>query len=97
MQIINWLRRRFYYSWITFSMILCAAVFFPWFLPRESTSGLLGRWLAKETGWKQSFAIFMSPIIDRIFHKPFGMESCIETHFLEEAAREALYIRGELS
>lgn len=92
---IEWTRRRFYYSWITFSCALCAVMFFPWYLPRESISGLLGRWLTQETGIKHRFAVKVAPVIDMLFHSPWGLESCEETYALEQASREALYIRGE--
>lgn len=94
--LFSWLRRRGYYLWITFSMVLCAIAFLPWFLPRETTSGLLGRWLSRETGRRLVFARRVAPVIDALFHTPFGLESCAATFRLEEAAREALYIRGEL-
>jgi hypothetical protein len=93
---MGWIKRRFYYSWITFSVLVCATCFFPWFLPRESTSGLLGRWLTQETDWRHAFARKAAPVIDMLFHTPFGLESCEDTSRLEQASREALYIRGEL-
>ena len=93
----NYLRRRGYYLWITFSMVLCSIIFFHWFVPRETISGLLGRWQMTETGKRHVFANRIAPVIDRIFHKPFDLESCVDTYALEQAAREALYIRGELS
>lgn len=79
------------------SMNLCAVLFFPWFYPRETTSGLLGRWLVTETGRKHRFALAVAPVIDALFHTPWGLESCEDTYRLEQAARESLYLRGELS
>jgi hypothetical protein len=93
----RYLKQRGYYLWVTFSMLLCAAVFFPWFYPRETVSGLLGRWQVVETGRRHRFANQIAPVIDYLFHAPFGLESCIDTHALEQAAREALYVRGELN
>lgn len=92
----RWLRRRAYYLWVTFSIALCAVLFLPWFYPRETTSGIIGRWLSQETGWRHRFARRVAPWIDRLFHAPMGVETCEETFRLEAAAREALYLRGEL-
>lgn len=92
----DFLRRRAYYLWVTLSMALCAVVFLPWFLPRETTSGLIGRWVAQENDWRHVFALRVAPWIDWLFHEPFGIESCLLIYDREEAARRALYIRGEL-
>lgn len=90
------MRRRGYYLWVTFSVLLCAVLFAPWFLPRETTSGLIGRWLTTERGWKRRTAVWMHLHLDRLFHRPFNMETCVEVYRLEEEARRALYRRGEL-
>jgi hypothetical protein len=93
---LKWLKQRGYFLWITFSMVLCAILFLPWFLPRETTSGLIGRWHEREVGWKHRFALRAAPWLDERFHAPFGIESCVDIYRLEEASREALYLRGEL-
>lgn len=77
-------------------MVTCATLFFPCFLPRETVSGITGRWLMTEVGRKRRFAKRLAPWLDRLFHRPGGMETCVEVYQLEEAAREALYVRGEL-
>jgi hypothetical protein len=90
------LRRRLYFLWVTLSIVTCAVVFLPWFLPRETTSGLMGRWYMTETGRKHGFACWLAPWLDRLFHGPMKVETCVEVYRLEQAAREATYLRGEL-
>jgi len=91
------MRRRLYYVWITASIAGAAVFFFPWFLPRETISGLMGRWSVTERGLRARVALRTVPLIDAIFHRPFGMEDCVRIYELEEAARRALYVRGELT
>lgn len=77
-------------------MVLCAVAFFPWFLPRETTSGLIGRWQLTENGWKGKLARKIAPWLDRYFHDPWGTEQCHVIFELEDAARTVLYFKGEL-
>ena len=77
-------------------LLFFAVVFLPWHYPRETTSGLMGRWLSTETGRKHRFAKAVAPCLDRWFHEPMGVETCSQVYVLEQAARDALYIKGEL-
>ena len=90
------IKRRLYFLWITFSIVCCALLFLPWFYPRETMSGLMGRWYITETGRKRRFAGVVVPWLDRLFHAPMGVEDCVEVYRLEEAGRESTYLRGEL-
>jgi hypothetical protein len=75
-------------------MMLCALVFLPWFLPRETVCGLAGRWAATEGGWKRGLGRRLAWAFDRTIH---GAEPCGQVYEMERAARVALYVRGELA
>lgn len=71
------------------NMLLCALLFAPWAMPRETISGLMGRWATHESGRRGRFARMMAAMIDFIhFWEP---DHCRLTYRLETEAREKLY------
>lgn len=88
------MRRRLFFLWVTFSMMLCVLVFLPWFLPRETFCGLLGRWKATEAGWKKAVGHAGVAFFDWCLH--CDEEDCVTIFRMEEEARRLLYVRGEL-
>lgn len=88
-----WVLQRLFFLWVTFSMLLCAVLFLPWFLPRETVCGMMGRWKMTETGWKRAAGEKLSVLFDRTIHRA---ESCITVYGMEREARRILYVRGEL-
>jgi len=71
------------------NMSVCAIVFLPWAQPRETVSGLLGRWRETETGWKHRIASVLCPLVDRIYW--WDANHCAEVYRLEMEARKVLY------
>lgn len=71
------------------NMALCALLFFLWAEPRETVSGLMGRWEETETGWKHRVGAFCSKLIDIIYF--WEPDHCREVYLCEEAARQVLY------
>lgn len=71
------------------NMAVCVVVFLPWAQPRETVSGLLGRWRDTETGWKRRFAIPACWIVDRIYF--WEPDHCRYVYQLEQEARGVLY------
>lgn len=76
-----------YVVYLPINMLFCALVFAPWIQPRETVSGLLGRWLVDGCRWQVRFARIVAPTIDG-WHEP---GHCVETFRLEKAMRVALY------
>lgn len=76
---------------VALTTLLAATLLFPWALPRETVSGLIGRWLSTERGWKRRVAAFVASWVDALVHLPLGLESCVEHYELEERARRAIY------
>ena len=70
-------------------MSVCAIVFMPWARPRETISGLLGRWRHTERGWKRKFARRACPVVDRLYW--WDKNHCEEVYRLEQGARKVLY------
>lgn len=94
------IKLRLLFLWITFSMVVCSIMFLPWFLPRETVSGLMGRWAMNEPTRtrKSKFARKVIPFIDSFIHPNTGVtENCYEIYKMEKECRKALYTRGELS
>jgi hypothetical protein len=73
--------------YVALNMLVCAIVFFPWALSRESVSGLLGRWLVDGSCWQVNIAYILSAPIDRWHEK----DHCRNTYAYEKAMRVALY------
>jgi hypothetical protein len=75
--------------YVASNMLLCALLFAPWALPRETISGLLGRWELCERGLKHWFARAASAIVDRIYF--WEPDHCTEVYLIEAEARMVLY------
>lgn len=71
------------------NMMVCAILFAPWVHPRETVSGLMGRWLATEGGWKRRIAAIGVRIVDRLYF--WEPNHCAEIYLIEQRAREVLY------
>lgn len=75
--------------YVATNMAVCALVFAPWALPRETVSGLLGRWETTHTGWRHWFARVASWVVDRIYF--WEPNHCVEVFKAETEARAVLY------
>lgn len=93
LSVSGWLLSRLFFLWVTLSMVLAALLFLPWFLPRETVCGMMGRWAATETGWKAAAGRQAARVFDATIHR---VESCDDVYRMERRARRALYVRGEL-
>lgn len=82
------LGRRTVFWIVAVNQVVCATVFFPWFRPRETVSGLMGRWRAEESGWKYRLGRCVANHLDRTIH---CTETCYQVYLLEEQARRVLY------
>ena len=71
------------------NMAVCAIAFMPWALPRETVSGLLGRWKCGHRGPKKRFAEAASLVVDRIYC--WEPNHCVEVYQCEAEARKVLY------
>ena len=75
--------------YVNLNMLTCSIVFVAWALPRETLSGLIGRWATTETGWKRKFAIPAAWVVDRIYF--WEPNHCRLNALQEAAARRELY------
>lgn len=75
--------------YLCLNMTLCAVIFAPWALPRETISGFLGRLKSNSTGAAKAFGIVASMIPDAIY--AWEKDHCVEVYKVEEKAREILY------
>ena len=80
---------RVFVVYIVINMALCAVMFLPWALPRETISGLLGRWISTERGWKRVVGQLFGVIADRIYW--WEPNHVVEVYKCEHRAREVLY------
>lgn len=80
---------RVFVVYIVLNMALCAVVFLPWSLPRETISGLLGRWISTERGWKRVVGLVFGAVADYIYF--WEPAHCVEVYKCEHRAREVLY------
>ena len=87
MTILQRAKTTIYVIYLTLNMLLCALLFFPWALPRETVSGLTGRWLTDGKKWQIACASFFVKPIDWA-HEP---GHCIDTYLREQAMRAVLY------
>jgi hypothetical protein len=85
----SFLTRCGFVLYVSLNMLVCAVVFLPWVLPRETISGLLGRWLITQGGWKLKFARVAVMIVDRIYF--WESNHCVEVYLVEHEARRTLY------
>ena len=87
MELIRAIGRQAFVVYVAMNMALCAVLFVPWALPRETISGLIGRW-AQGSGKKAKFAQYAAKVIDRIYFWEPG--HCRVTAEQEAEARKAL-------
>lgn len=67
------------------NIFVCSLIFAPWVLPRETLSGLMGRWAATKTDWKYWVGTAGALVIDAIvFWEP---DHCNLAYTLERRAR----------
>lgn len=95
MGLIPWVRRRLFFLWVTLSMVLCAILFFPWFLPRETVCGLMGRWQSTARGARGWVGDAGARFFNSVLHTDPD-EGCNAIWQMEEAARRELYRPEEL-
>jgi hypothetical protein len=75
--------------YVAANMFVCALVFAPWALPRETISGLLGRWKCLSQGKRRRFAIGAAWVVDRIYF--WEPDHCVQVYLCEHQARLVLY------
>lgn len=75
--------------YVAVNMVLCAIVFAPWALPRETISGLLGRWELTQGGWRGRVGLALSMVVDRVYF--WEPNHCNEVYWIEAKARAVLY------
>lgn len=75
--------------YVALNMVVCSILFAPWALPRETVSGLLGRWASTERGLKRRFGMCAGSVVDVIYF--WEPNHCYETFKIERRAREILY------
>lgn len=75
--------------YVAVNMALCAVLFAPWAMPRETVSGLLGRWKVETRGWKRRFGFCGGAVVDRIYF--WEPDHCVEVYRCEREARKVLY------
>lgn len=75
--------------YVATNMAVCAVVFAPWALPRETVSGLLGRWKCGHKGLKKSFGNAAAVVVDLIYF--WEPNHCVEVYRCEADARKVLY------
>lgn len=75
--------------YVSTNMLVCAIVFAPWALPRETVSGLLGRWKSGRHPARRRFAVGASWVVDRIYW--WEPNHCVEVYRCESQARAVLY------
>jgi hypothetical protein len=75
--------------YVATDMALCATLFAPWALPRETISGLMGRWELTENGLRWRFGVVASALVDRLYF--WEPDHCAEVYKCELKARAVLY------
>ena len=76
-------------AYVATNMMVCALVFAPWALPRETVSGLLGRWKCGHRGFKHSFGKAAAVVVDLIYF--WEPDHCRQVFLCEAEARKVLY------
>ena len=82
-------KRVFFNVYVATNMLICSVLFAPWALPRETVSGLLGRWISTERGVKRWTGLVLGYVVDRLYF--WEPDHCVSTYRLECKAREILY------
>jgi hypothetical protein len=85
---VDVLKRQAFTVYVAANMALCAILFAPWALPRETISGLLGRWRAS-VGWKFAAGTIGAAIVDRLYF--WDADHCAAVAAAEAQARAVLY------
>lgn len=80
-----------YVIYLSLNTLLCSLLFFPWAQPRETISGITGRWLIEGETWQIACASFLVKPIDWA-HRP---NHCVDTYLAEQAMQTALYRESE--
>lgn len=75
--------------YVAVNMALCALLFAPWAKPRETISGLLGRWEINERGVRYWIGRVGSTVVDLIYF--WEPDHCKEVYLIEHEARALLY------
>lgn len=87
---MRWLGSRIFVVYVALNMLVCSILFFPWARPRETVSGLTGRWLlTNQSGWKYKFARYARSVIHAIYF--WEPEHCDLVHDVEAEAHKVLY------
>jgi hypothetical protein len=82
-------KRAAFVVYVAGNMLVCATVFAPWALPRETVSGLMGRWISTEVGVKRAVGLALGRVVDLLYF--WEPNHCIEVFYVERRAREILY------
>jgi hypothetical protein len=75
--------------YVAANMAVCAVLFAPFALPRETVSGLLGRWKSRRSGLRKFCGAVGAAVVDRIYF--WEPNHCIEVYHIEAKARSVLY------
>lgn len=75
--------------YVAANMMLCAVVFAAWALPRETISGLLGRWTETGTPIQRILGLGLGALVNRLYF--WEPNHCVEVFRCEQRAREVLY------
>lgn len=70
-------------------MLACALLFLPWALPRETISGLLGRWRVTGSGLRWWFGYAAGGVVDALFR--WEPDHCVQVYLQERDARKVMY------
>jgi len=82
-------KRQLFVPYVALGIIACSILFLPWAMPRETLSGLMGRWSLFEGGWKRRFGGAASAMIDWMYS--WEPDHCLEVATVEAKSRELLY------
>lgn len=83
------MKRVLFNIYVACNMLLCSVLFAPWALPRETISGLLGRWVTTVSGLRQKIGLCLGFLVDRLYF--WEPNHVVETFKVEAKAREVLY------
>lgn len=91
MGLIRTIKGRLFCVYVCLNMLLCSLLFFPWVLPRETISGLVGRWwvLSEDGTAKALVADVLRVLIDALYF--WEPNHCVEVFRCEHEARKRLY------
>jgi hypothetical protein len=75
--------------YVAMNTLVASIVFFWWARPRETISGLIGRWYMTESGWKRKFSRAVCPVVNKLY--AWEPNHCVVTHDVEAQAHNVLY------